>query len=72
MATRKDDVFGYLDNMVIVTFPEKPKFMEKDIVQVKGKFSAIKKYKTEGKGEYDAPFLQGESYEVIEKGTPTK
>lgn len=72
MATRKDDVFGYLDNMVTVTFAEKTAVAAGDIVRVKTKTAGMKKYKTEGKGEYDAPFLKGEAVEVLEKGKPSK
>lgn len=72
VATRKDDVFGYLDNIVIITFPEKPNLGVADIIQCKTKSAGIKKYKTEGKGEYDAPFLKSETYEVLEKGKPAK
>ena len=72
MATRKDDVFGYLDNMVTVSFSEKPAVSVGDIVRVKTKNAGIKKYKTEGKGEYDAPFLKGEAIEMLEKGKPAK
>ena len=72
MATRKDDVFGYLDNMVTVTFSEKPTALVGDIIRVKSKTAGLKKYKTEGKGEYDAPFLKGEAIEILEKGKPTK
>jgi hypothetical protein len=72
MATRKDDVFGYLDNIVTITFPEKPSLGVGDIVQVKAKNAGIKKYTTEGKGQYDAPFLKGETFDVLEKGKPAK
>ncbi|MDD5168808.1 MAG: hypothetical protein PHN75_08325 [Syntrophales bacterium] len=72
MATRKDDVFGYLDNMVTVTFPDKPNVSVGDIIKAKSKNGGIKKYKTEGKGEYDAPFLKGETFEVLEKAKPAK
>jgi hypothetical protein len=72
MATRKDDVFGYLDNIVTVTFAEKPAVGEGDIIRVKTKSAGIRKYKTEGKGEYDAPLLKGETVEVLEKGKPAK
>lgn len=72
MATRKDDVFGYLDNMVTVAFPEKPTASVGDIVRIKTKTAGLKKYKTEGKGEYDAPLLKGEAIEILEKGKPTK
>ncbi len=72
MATRKDDVFGYLDNIVTVTFAEKQAAAAGDIIRVKTKSAGIKKYKTEGKGEYDAPFLKGETMEILEKGKPAK
>ena len=72
VATRKDDVFGYLDNIVMIAFQEKHNFNVGDIVQFKTKSAGIKKYKTEGKGEYDAPFLKAETFEVLEKGKPAK
>jgi len=72
VATRKDDVFGYLDNIVTIIFPEKPNLGVGDIIQFKTKNAGIRKYKTEGKGEYDAPFLNGESFTILEKGKPTK
>jgi hypothetical protein len=72
VATRKDDVFGYLDNIVTIAFPQKPALGVGDIVQAKTKSAGIKKYMTEGKGEYDAPFFRGETFTVLEKGKPAK
>jgi hypothetical protein len=72
VATRKDDVFGYLDNIATIVFPEKPALGVGDIVQIRTKSAGIRKYKTEGKGEYDAPFFKGETFTVLEKGKPVK